>query len=166
MEQKPQKTTKTSEHAIRYLIVGIVITVFNYGFYTVLSNIIINNNHFLWLSTLISTTISTFIAYLLHSRITWKERPITKTAKYKFLIWNLAGAFIVGPLLTQLFSFFNPIYDFAYQIIEALHIPFTYEFTLTTGVFIIVSFIIMIINFLFYDKFVFDKSKNPKEEKI
>lgn len=164
--EKPEpKDVKTSKHAMRYLIIGIVITVFNYVVYTVLSNVIINNNNFLWLSTLISTTITTLVAYLLHSKITWKERPITKTAKYKFFIWNFAGAFVIGPLLTQLFSLFTPIYDFAYQLIEALHIPFTYEFTLTTGVFVLTSAVYMLLNFFFYDKFVFGKSKKQEEDK-
>lgn len=159
-----QKDVKTSEHAARYVVIGMIITVFNYLVYTLLSNVIINNNDLLWLSTLISTTITTLLAFLLHSKITWKERPITKTAKYKFFIWNLAGAFVIGPLLTQLFSLFTPIYEFAYQIIEALHIPFSYEFTLTTGVFVLTSAVYMILNFFLYDKFVFGKSKKQQME--
>lgn len=164
--KKPtQKDVKTSEHAIRYFFVGVGITLFNYAVYTILSNVIIKNNDLLWLSTLISTFITTLVAYLLHSKITWKERPITKTAKYKFFVWNFAGAFVVGPLLTQLFSLFTPIYEFAFQIIEALHIPFNYEFTFTTGVFVLTSTVYMIINFFLYDKFVFGKSKKQQKEK-
>ena len=163
---KPVKAdVKTSEHAVRYFFVGVGITLFNYAFYTVLSNVIINNNDLLWLSSLISTFVTTLVAYLLHSKITWKERPITKTAKYKFFIWNLAGAFVVGPLLTQLFSLFTPIYQIIYQIVEALHLPFNYEFTFTTSVFIFTSTIYMIMNFFLYDKFVFGKSKKSKKEK-
>ena len=164
--EKPiQPDVKTSEHALRYFFVGLSITIFNYAIYTILSNIMIKDNDLLWLSTLISTFITTLVAYLLHSKITWKERPITKTAKYKFFIWNLAGAFVVGPLLTQLFTLFTPIYEFAYQIVEALHIPFSYEFTLTTGVFVLTSAVYMILNFFLYDKFVFGKSKSHKKEK-
>ncbi len=158
-----QKDVKTSEHAVRYIVIGIILTILNYLVYTLLSNVIIKNNDLLWLSTLISTTITTIVAFLLHSKITWKERPITKTAKYKFFIWNLAGAFVVGPLLTQLFSLFTPIYEFAYQIVETLHIPFNYEFTFTTGVFVLTSAISMILNFFLYDKFVFGK---PKKQQI
>ncbi len=159
-----QKDVKTSEHAARYVVIGMIITIFNYFVYTLLSNIIINNNDLLWLSTLISTTITTLLAFFLHSKITWKERPITKTAKYKFFIWNLTGAFAIGPLLTQLFSLFTPIYEFAYQIIEALHIPFSYEFTLTTGVFVLTSAVYMVLNFFLYDKFVFGRSKKQQME--
>lgn len=158
-EQKP-KDVKTSKHASRYLIIGIILTIFNYVLYTVLSNNIINNNDLLWLSSLISTTITTFLAFFLHSKITWKERPVSKTAIYKFFIWNLTCAFAIAPLLTQLFSLITPLYNFAFNISESLHLPFDYNFVLTTGAFILTAIITMIINFLFYDKFVFGKPKN------
>ena len=71
MEKEPKKTpksdVKTSEHALRYFFVGLAITLFNYALFTVLSNIIINNNELLWLSNLISTFITTLVSYILHS---------------------------------------------------------------------------------------------------
>lgn len=158
------KLAETSKHAWRYLVVGIVLTVFNYIVYTILSNIIFNNPNLLWLATLISTTIATFLAFLLHSKITWKERPISKTAKYKFFVWNFLAAFLIGPALTQLFSLFTPLYNLAYNIFQNLHIDFTYEFVQSTGAFIFTTIITMIINFLFYDKFVFGKAKNFNNE--
>ena len=160
----PLKDVKTSKHASRYLIIGIAIAAFNYALFMLLSNVIINNNDFLWLFTLISTLITTVLAYILHSKITWKERPITKSAKYKFLIWNLLLAFAIGPILTQLFSLITPLYEFAFQIIEAIHLPFSYEFTLTTGTFILTAIITTLLNFFFYDKFVFGKAKEPKKQ--
>lgn len=151
---------KTSKHATRYLLVGITITIFNYGFYTLLANIIINNNDFLWLSSFISTAVTTLVAYLLHSKITWKERPIEKRALIRFLIWNALLAVAIGPWLTQLFSLLTPLYELAYNIFATLHIPFSYEFTLTTGAFVLTSIVTMILNFFFYDRFVFGKPQN------
>ena len=81
--KKEIKDVKTSKHASRYLIIGIILAAFNYILFTILSIVIINNNDLLWLSSLISTLITTLLAYILHSKITWKERPITKLAKYK-----------------------------------------------------------------------------------
>lgn len=165
-DKKPtKKDVKTSEHAIRYFFVGVGVTLFNYILYTILSNIIINNNDFLWLSTLIATVVTTIVAYIAHSKITWKERNITKHSIIRFFIWNAILAFAIGPWITQLFSLITPLYDFAYQIIEALHIPFSYEFTLTTGAFVLTSAVIMVLNFLFYDNFVFGKPKKQKEDK-
>ena len=159
-----ESDVKTTKHVTRYFFVGVSLTVFNYAFYSVLANLIIKNNDLLWLSTLISTLVTTIVAYISHSKITWKERTITKTAKYKFFIWNLLAAFLVGPVLTQLFSMITPLYDFAYNIFQAIHINFSYDFVQSTGAFILTSGVIMIINFLFYDKFVFGKSKKSKEE--
>lgn len=167
--QKSQKTaqqnfsnsthTPTKQHVSRYIIIGIIITLFSFALYSILANLLIRNNNFLWLSTLIGTTAATILAYILHSKITWKERPISKTAKYKFFIWNFFCAFILSPLLTQLFSFISPLYVFAYNLSSALHLPFTYDFVLTTGAFVLTSCVTMFLNFTFYDKFVFGQPK-------
>ncbi len=155
----PTKDVKTSKHATRFLFVGIALTLFNYGFYAILANIIINNNDLIWLSTFIATSATTILAYILHSKITWKERSVTKRSIIRFLIWNALLAVAIGPWITQLFSLLTPLYEFAYNITSALHLPFAYDFVLTTGAFVLASIVSMILNFLFYDKFVFGKSK-------
>ncbi len=160
-----KKLDKKPPHKIRYLIVGVAITIFNYVLYTVLSNLVIRNNDFLWLSTLISTLITTIVAYIAHSKITWKEREVTKTAKYKFFIWNMLLAFAIGPWITQLFSLLTPVYDFAYNIFQNMHIDFSYDFVQSTGAFIFTGIVTMILNFLFYDKFVFGESKHNNKTK-
>ncbi|MBR2839995.1 GtrA family protein [Candidatus Saccharibacteria bacterium] len=153
------KAVKTSTRATKYVIVGICITLFNYGLYSILANLIINNNDLLWLSSFISTAITTIVAYIAHSKITWKERNVTKHSIIRFFIWNAILAVAIGPLLTQLFSLLTPLYEFAYNICTAIHLPFSYEFVLTTGAFALTSIVTMILNFLFYDRFVFGKSK-------
>lgn len=150
---------KTSKHAARYFFVGLGITLFNYALFAIISNVFINDNNLLWLSNLIATTLTTIVAYIAHSKITWKERHVTKAAITRFFIWNALLAFLIAPSLTQLFGMLTPLYDFAYNISSALHLPFTYEFILTTGAFGLNSIVIMIINFLFYDRFVFQKKK-------
>ena len=162
--EKEATDVKTSKRAGRYAIVGILLTVFNYGLYAIIANLIIKNNDYLWLATLISTIITIFAAYFSHSRITWKERNITKTAIYKFFIWNLFFAFAVGPWLTQLFSLITPIYDLAFNICQAIHINFSFDFIQSTGAFAFTSLVVMILNYLFYDKFVFGKPKTVKKE--
>lgn len=161
---KSKSDVKTTKHATRYLFVGIFLTVFNYIFYTILSNLVIKNNNLLWLSTLISTFITTIVAYLMHSRITWKERHVTKSAIYKFFIWNLLLTFPIGPGLTQFFTLFTPLYEFTFNICQNLHLDFSYEFILTTGAFVLTTAVTMVMNFLLYDKFVFGKSKKIEKE--
>ena len=159
-----EKNTKTVTHATRYVFVGVFLTGFNYALYAILSNLIIKNNELLWLSTLIATFVTTIVAYIMHSKITWKERHITKSSIYKFFIWNLLLVFPIGPGLTQLFSFFTPIYEFAYNIFQAIHIDFSYDFVQSTGAFVFTTIITMTMNFLLYDKFVFGKKREKHEE--
>ena len=153
------KDVKTSEHAIRYFFVGVTLTIINYLLYTVLSNFIITNLDLLWLSSLISVTITSFIAYFLHTHITWKERKVSKTSIYKFFIWNALLAFAISPAFTQLFSLFTPLYELGYNISSTIHLPFNYDFILTTGAFVLTTITTMILNFLFYDRFVFGKTR-------
>ena len=89
------KSIKTSRHAIRYLIVGILVTAFNYALFAILSNLIIKNNDLIWLSNLIATAITTIVAYFAHSRITWKERTVTRHSVIRFFIWNAMPVRIV-----------------------------------------------------------------------
>lgn len=161
---EPMEKTKKPRHKARYLIVGVSLTVFNYILYSILANLIFRNNDFLWTSTLISTLITTIVAYIAHSKITWKERTITKTAKYKFFVWNLILTFAIGPWITQLFSLITPVYEFTYQIFQNMNIDFSYDFVQSTGAFVFTGIVTMILNFLFYDRFVFDEKKS-KEEK-
>lgn len=154
-----QNNTKANRRVSIFTIIGIILTIVNFIIYTFLANIIFQNNNFLWLSTLISTTISTFLAYFLHSKITWKERKITKSAKYKFFIWNFLTAVIINPFFTQLFSLFSPLYKFAFNIFSTANMQFSYEFIQSTGAFALTACVTMVLNYLFYDRFVFDKNK-------
>ena len=161
---KPIKDVKTSRHATRYFFVGVAVTLFNYGLYAVLANLVIKNNDLLWLSNFIATTVTTIVAYIAHSKITWKERHVTKHSIIRFFIWNALLAVFIGPGFVQLFSLLTPLYEFAYNICVAIHLPFSYEFVLTTGAFVLTSIVTMILNFLFYDKFVFGKNNKNMVE--
>lgn len=153
------KDVKTGKHASRYLFIGIALAIFNYGLYALIANLIINNNDLLWLSSFIASAFTTILAYILHSKITWKERNPGKTGIYKFLIWNLLLTVAINPGFTQLFSLFTPLYELAFNIFQAMHIPFSYEFVQSTGAFVLTAIVTMILNFLFYDRFVFEKKK-------
>ena len=155
---------ETKKHVSRYLVIGITLAVFNFGFYSLIANLIIKNSDLLWLSMFIATVATAILAYILHSKITWKERDPGKLGIYKFFIWNVILTFI-GPLLTQLFSLITPVYQLAYNITNSISLPFTYEFVQSTGAFVFTAIITTILNYFFYDKFVFGKTNPKKEEK-
>lgn len=162
-KNKSAEDVTTSRHATRYFFVGVAVTLFNYALYAILANLIIKNNDLLWLSNFIATAVTTIVAYFAHSKITWKERHVTKASIIRFFIWNAMLTIAIAPGFTQLFSLFTPLYDFTYSITTALHLPFSYDFVLTTGAFVLTSIVIMILNFLFYDKFVFYKQKEATD---
>ena len=157
---------KTIQHANRYVFIGIILTIFNYGLYTMISNFIIKNNDFLWLSGFIASFFTTILAYILHSKITWKERILSKTSIYRFFIWNILLTVIIIPGFTQLFSLITPLYEFVFNINTNLHLPFTYEFIQSTGAFILTAIVTTILNFFFYDKFVFRKFSTTRIKQI
>lgn len=154
------KDVSTARHATRYVLVGITIAGFNYLAYQLIARFLIKGSDLLWLSNLIATTLAVFVAYFLHSRITWKERSPGRAGIIRFFIWNAALALAISPGLTWFFGLFHPLYDFAHGIVTALGLPFDHDFTESTGIFVLANIVIMIINFLFYDKFVFGKPKD------
>ena len=170
----PSKTSNDApRHASKYFIVGLVVTLFNYIVYTIINQTVLTDPNLLWLDSLISCVITTFFGYLLHSKITWRERHPTRTSILKFFIWNLFMALAINPLFTWLFGFLDPIYQFAFNISSALHLPFDYNFVESTLIFCLTGFVVMILNFLFYDRIVFSsqnnfqkKSKQPPEEDL
>lgn len=158
------KTTKTAVRASKYTVVGIILTVFNFIIYTILARTIFHNdNNLLWLVSLISCTIIAFLAYLLHSKITWRERNPGKTGMIKFITWNILIAMAISPFLTWLFGLIAPLYQFAFNITSAIHLPFDYDFVESTGVFCLTTLCTMILNYLFYDRIVFSSRLKTKD---
>lgn len=165
MEEKNTDTQKsasfsTAKRAGKYIVIGIVLTGFNFLVYTFLARIVIQNNDLLWLDTIISYLLATVLAYILHSRITWKERNPGKTGIIKFFAWNLLTALAISPFLTWLFGLITPLYEFVFNISATIHLPFDYDFIESTGIFGLTTIITMTLNYLFYDKLVFRKDKN------
>lgn len=164
-EKKEVKDVKTSKHASRYLIVGVLITGFNYVLYEILFNLILGSNKDLvWLSNFIATAITTIVAYFAHSRVTWKERIVTKHSIIRFFIWNAIITIAITPGFTQLFSLFTPLHEFIYNVTNSMHLQLPYEIVITTDAFVLNSIVIMILNFFLYNKFVFGKKKATNEK--
>lgn len=153
------------KRVLTFFWVGFVLTIINFVIYTIIARFLIKNNDLLWLAVLISSVISMIIAYLMHSNITWKECNPGKLGIVKFLIWNGAEAAIVNPILTWFFGLWTWVFEFAFSICRFLGLPFDFEFIESTGAFGLMTAVIMVLNFLFYDKFIFNKSSVLDEEK-
>ncbi len=164
-EQTDNSAKSTAKRIGKFTIIGIILALFNFLVYTFLARVIFNNNELLWLDSIISYALATILAYLLHSKITWKERPVTNRGIMMFFVWNGITAILISPFCTWLFYLATPLYEFLYNISLAIHLPFDYDFIESTSIFIFVNAITMVLNYLFYDKLVFnDKKKGADHE--
>ena len=150
------------QQAGKYFIFGVVNTLVNYGLYEALALLVFTAENQLWLATLISGVVGIFTGYYLHSRFTWKEREVGKKELGKFFVWNVGLAVAIKPALTWMLEQPKFLYKLAYDICQAIHIPFSYDFVETTGIFVLMTAVVMVINFLVYDRFVFGKKKEEK----
>ncbi len=151
---------ETKKRVGKFTIIGIFLTVFNFLIYTFLARVIFNGNDLLWLISIISYALATVLAYILHSKITWKEQPVTKHGILMFFVWNGITAIAISPFFTWLFSLIKPLYELLFNFSNFLHLPFDYNFVESTTIFCLVGAITMILNYLFYDRLVFGKEKH------
>lgn len=157
---------KKQKRAFKYVGVGLFLTLLNFCIYNLLAKFIINNNDLLWLATLISSTICVIVAYFMHKGITWKERDPGKIGIIKFFVWNGLEALLLNPFLTWFFCLFKWLYEFSFNICQAIGLPFDYDFVESTGAFVLMTIVTMILNYIFYDKFIFgEKAKDDEHEK-
>lgn len=140
----------------KFAIIGVILALFNFAIYTFLARVVMSSNDLLWLDSMISYLLATILAYFLHSRVTWRERKVTKHGIAMFFLWNGITALLISPLFTWLFGILTPLYQLAHGIFTNIHIPFDYDFVESTGIFVLTTCVTMVLNYLFYDKLVFD----------
>lgn len=157
-----KKDHRKAKQAGKYFVFGVLNTVINYGMYEALALLVFKEEGQLWIATFISGAISIFVGYFLHSKFTWKDREVGKKQLGKFFIWNVVMNVGVRPLLTLFFGLFGFLYQFAFNICQGIGLPFSYEFVETTGNYVLMTAVVMVINFLVYDKFVFGDKKVKK----
>ena len=149
----------TGKRVGKFAIIGIILALFNFLIYTFLARVINGNNELLWLDSMLSYLLATILAYILHSKITWKERSPGQSGIIKFFLWNFITALLISPFFTWLFGFLKPFYSSVHQLCINLNIPFDYNFVESTCIFCLTTAVTMVLNYLFYDKLVFGSSK-------
>ena len=155
------KRLHATPKVVRYLISGVAATAVDYLVYEVLALTILGTD-LLWLASIISGIVSTFAAFFLHSHLTWIDRDPGKFGVVKFFIWNIAVMITLRPAVIALFSSFTGFFQWVFSIVQWLHLPFSYDFTLSTGTYLLVTLVIMVLNYIFYDKFVFNDKIQPQ----
>lgn len=162
-EAKKSGSTKSSTRVGKYVVIGAALAVFNFAVYTLLAQLLFKNNDWLWLDSAIACAATAILAYVLHSKITWKERPVSKRGVAMFFLWNGVLAFAISPFFIWVFGLIKPLYGFVFDVSAMIHLPFDYSFVESTGIFILTTIVIMILNYLFYDRLVFGGQKSSKK---
>lgn len=159
-----KKVSDKTKQKGKYLVFGVLNTVINYAMYEALALLIFTGENQLWIATLISGAVSIFVGYLLHSRFTWKDREVGKKQLGKFFVWNVALNVAVRPALTAFFGLviFDFLYRLAFDICQGIGFGFSYEFVTTTGNYVLMTAVTMVINFLVYDRFVFGTKREEQ----
>lgn len=153
---------------LKFVGVGITVTLIDFLVYNFALKVLLGgNNDLIWLASIISGVAGTIAAYLLHSNITWKGRDPGKYGVYKFFAWNILLVVAIRPALTFVFGVMDGLYEFTFMITSGMGLPFAFEFVESTGVYVLMTVVIMVLNFLFYDRVVFgsvSKKDNHKEK--
>ena len=154
------------EKIFKFVGVGLTCTIIDYSIYSLSVMVLFGGNvDMAWLATVISGTISTFAAYELHSHITWKQSDPGKYGIIKFFAWNAAQVVVIRPVLTFIMGLLTGFYEFAFMISDGIGLPFEYEFVESTGIFVLMTAVTMVINFLVYNRLIFGKSKSSDTTK-
>lgn len=162
-EAKKSGSTKASTRVGKYIVIGVALSAFNFIVYTLLAQLFFKNNDWLWLDSTIACAATAILAYILHSKITWKERPVSKRGIIMFFLWNGLLAFVICPFFTWVFGFIKPLYSFVFDVLSAIHLPIDYPLVESTVIFILTTIVVLILNYMFYDKLVFGNQKSSKK---
>ena len=146
---------KKSGSPLIFAIVGVVLSVSNFLIYTFLARVIFQSNDLLWLVSGLAYLLTAILAYILHSKITWKGRKPTKMGILGFFFWNLISAVAISPFFTWIFGFLGGFYEFIFGITSSLGLAFDYAFIESTMIFCLTTAVTMVLNFFFYDRLVF-----------
>lgn len=143
---------------LRFVVVGFTLTAIDFLTYQLVINVIFGgNNDWLGVAAIISGIVATIAAYLLHKNITWQAKKTSSLTIIKFFLWNALLVAVVRPILTWAFGALVGLYQFAFMISGWLRLPFSYEFVESTGVYVLMIAVAMILNFLVYDRYVFSE---------
>lgn len=149
----------------RYLISGISASVTNFVIYEVLVIVVFHDVSLAWLATGIASLCATVVAFILHSRLTWRDRDPGKYGPLKFLLWNIFMSVAVGPLLAFGFEKLTGLYEWAYGICQWLHLPFSYDLVVSLGIYGLSAVVTMTMNFFIYERIIFREKKEEGEDK-
>lgn len=150
------------QRVLKFAGVGIAATLADYLCYQIVLHTFLQGN--LAAAAIFAGVIATFVAYLGHSQITWKTRDPGRWGIVKFFLWNAFVVILIRPILVWIFELLSFLYGFGYWLASSMHLPFSYEFVESTGVYVLMTAVTMVLNYIFYGRVVFGKEKEGGEK--
>lgn len=148
----------TDKRPLVFLGVGIFNTLLDFAFYTFLTLVVFQDN--IIAAGLLSGTLALVFAFITHGTITWRGRSLSVQTILKFFAFTGFGMWVIRPILLTIFIQLKPLYEFANSVASSLSLPFTYDFIASTGAFGFMIILVLLYNYLTYDRFVFS-TKTP-----
>lgn len=147
-----------SRRPIIFLAVGIFNTLADFLVFTLITQTIFEQN--IALAGFLSGTLALLVAYATHSKVTWRERSMSRISILKFFVVTGFGMWVIRPTLLLIFSRMVTAFDFSHKISSSLGLPFNYGFIVNSISFCLMVIVILIYNYLSYDRLVFNETKN------
>ena len=152
---------KVAEHkVVRYFVSGVAATLVDYGIYEILVLLIFKSTGTVGIAAAVAGIAGVLVAYWLHKNITWRDRDPGKYGPLKFVIWNILIMVGFRPILATGLTTLTGLYEWAFGVCQWLNLPFNYEFVMSTGLYVLMTVVTAIINFIFYERVVFGE-KSP-----
>lgn len=142
-----------------FLMVGAINSLLDFCFYTFLTQVVFKNQELIGVVGVVSGTFALICALTSHSLITWRDAGITRTTIIKFISITGFGMWVIRPLLLGVFINFAGLYEWVYGLSQAIHMPFSQSFITNTGAFGLMIVVLLIYNYLTYDRLVFKPGK-------
>ena len=143
---------------------GVTATVVDYGVYELLVTFVFKSAEGAAAAISIAGAVGIVAAYLLHSRLTWRERDPGRFGVVKFVLWNLLIMVGLRPIIVGVMGWFGWLYEWFYGVCVWLGLPFGHDFVVSTAIYVLTTVITATLNYFFYDWVVFDE-KNGKTGK-
>ena len=148
---------------VRYFISGVAATLVDYGIYEILVMLIFKSTDTVGIAASIAGIIGVLVAYTLHKNITWRDRDPGQYGVIKFVAWNIAIMVGFRPLLAIALTWLTGLYELGFGVCQWIGLPFTYDFVMSTGVYVLMTAVTAVLNFIFYERVVFGKKAEVSE---
>lgn len=142
-----------------FLLVGGMNSLLDFIFYTVVTTWILPGGGQIILAGLVSGTVALVIAYLSHRYITWREKHVPRSAVIRFFVATGFGMWVIRPFLLWLFSKPTSVSTAIVTLGNGIGVHLSLAFVRNTVAFLAMTVIVVVYNFVMYQRFVFVEAK-------